>query len=400
MNIGFISSWLHRGASYVTINYMKMLKEHNLYVFARGGEYFDEKLSYENVSVYKARRLGGTIIDGDELIKWIKKNNIEMIIVNEQDEVEAICEAKLMFPNIKIGAYIDYYTESTVQNYKAYDFLLCNTKRHYSVFKWHPQCFYLPWCVDTDLYKPTNTSRKEITFFHSMGMSNRKGTNILIKTFVKYNLGNKAKLIIHTQKDISNLISDQAAKENNIQIIKKTVQPPGLYNLGDVYVYPTTLDGLGLTMYEALSSGLPVVTTDDAPMNEIIDENRGVLVKVQKFISRSDGYYWPLAFVSEESLVKALNFYIENSDLLCLHKKNAREYALTQLNMDNCKRACTEIISSVRFLDNREWCCSYIENKKKHKKANKIHELIDLFMPKQVESLIRNAIEEKRHERE
>jgi len=57
-----------------------------------------------------------------------------------------------------------------------------------------------------------------------------------------------------------------------------------LYYLGDVYVYPTTLDGLGLTVYEALASGLPVIATDVAPMNEIITEDNGKLVKVSSLV--------------------------------------------------------------------------------------------------------------------
>lgn len=396
MNIGFISSWLHRGASYVTINYMKMLKEHDLYVYARGGEYFDECLNFENASIYKAKRLGGTIIDGNELLKWIKKNQIEILIVNEQDEVEAICKVKLECPDLKIGAYIDYYTEKTVNNYYAYDFLICNTKRHYSVFNWHPQCFYLPWCVDTDLYLPSKKKNSELTFFHSMGMSNRKGTDTLIKTFIDYHLGKKAKLIIHTQKDISNLISEREACENNIEIIKKTVQPPGLYNLGDIYVYPTTLDGLGLTMYEALSSGMPVIATNDAPMNEIIDSSRGVMVEVEKFISRSDGYYWPLAFVSQKSLYHAMNMYIDNVNLIKQHKINAREYAVSNLSIEICEKKCKKIIDSVESLKNMEWCEHYLKRKKMQKKVERKHEFIDLFVPNKFESSIRNFIEKKR----
>lgn len=404
MNIGFVSSWLHRGATYVTVNYMKMLSQNNLYVYARGGEYFDNSFKFENAHVYKAKRLEGIRIDYKEFIRWLKKNNINIVIVNEQDEVEAICEAKIHCPEVIFGAYIDYYTEETVGNYFAYDFLICNTRRHYDVFKWHQQCFYLPWCVDTDLYKPIfkkeNRVNTQISFFHSMGMSDRKGTDILIKTFIKYNLGEKSKLIIHTQKNISEILSPKEAEKNNIIIIQKTIPAPGLYYLGDVYVYPTKLDGLGLTIYEALSSGIPVITTDDAPMNEIIDNNRGKLIKVNKFISRSDGYYWPLAYVSEKSLFENMKFYIENIQRLKEEKLNARKYAIDNLKIEFCKNRLNSIINTLYTIDNKDWCKKYLRDKKLKRKILKRHEVVDLFIPKFLEAKIREKREENRRLKE
>lgn len=396
LNIGFVSAWLHRGSTYVTINYMKMLSQYNLYVYARGGEYFDDDFKMEKIEIYKAKRLEGTKIDSEEFIRWIDTNKIDIIIVNEQDEVSAICKAKIKRPHVVIGAYIDYYTEKTVDNYNAYDFLICNTKRHYSVFKWHPQCYYLPWCVDTTLYKPETRQNKEITFFHSMGMSDRKGTDALINTFIKNNLGKNSRLVIHTQRNISNLISAEQAEKNNIEIIEKTVPAPGLYYMGDIYVYPTKLDGLGLTMYEALSSGMPVIATNDAPMNEIINNERGKLVEVSKFTARSDGYYWPLAYVSEDSLCESMRFYIENPTELEMEKNNARLYALNNLTIEKCQEKLMDIISNIHCIDNIKWCEEYIDKERNQEKMIKRHEIVDLFIPKFVEAHIREKLENKR----
>ena len=35
----------------------------------------------------------------------------------------------------------------------------------------------------------------------------------------------------------------------------------GLFSTGDVYVYPTIKEGVGLTITEAMCTGMPVVTT-------------------------------------------------------------------------------------------------------------------------------------------
>jgi len=151
---------------------------------------------------------------------------------------------------------------------------------------------------------------------------------LLRESFIK-----ECQLIIHTQIDISNLISKDDALKFNIEIINKEVPHPGLYYLGDVYVYPTTLDGLGLTVYEALASGLPVIATDVAPMNEIITEDNGKLVKVSSFRCRKDAYYWPQAFVDEDALIAAMQFYVENRDKIDFYRSQARKYAEEKLNI-------------------------------------------------------------------
>ncbi|MDY2801193.1 MAG: glycosyltransferase family 4 protein [Fusobacterium mortiferum] len=359
MNIGFVSTWFERGAAYVTKAYIELLKdENNIYIYARAGEKYgkgDPNWDWENVTW--GLQLEGTKINFNHFKKWIKKNNIEVIFFNEQKDVEILIEIKKKLPTIKIGAYIDYYKEDTIKEFWLYDFLICNTKRHYSVFKIHPQCYYVPWGTNIELFKPKIMENKRITFFHSMGMSLRKGTDILIKAFIEGDLYKESDLIIHTQL---NLLKSLGYNKNelakyNIKIIEKTVTAPGLYHLGDVYVYPTTLDGLGLTIYEALSVGLPVITTNNGPMNEIIEDRKnGYLVEVEKYCSRSDGYYWPLSYCDKNSLIEAMRYFIKNKDKMNEFKINSREYAISKLNWNKNKYIINEIFKNTKTLSNLE----------------------------------------------
>lgn len=359
MNIGFVSTWFERGAAYVTKAYIELLKdENNIYIYARAGEKYgkgDPNWDWENITW--GLQLEGTRINFNHFKKWIKKNNIEVIFFNEQKDVEILIEIKKKLPTIKIGAYIDYYKEDTIKEFWLYDFLICNTKRHYSVFKIHPQCYYVPWGTNIELFKPKIMENKRITFFHSMGMSLRKGTDILIKAFIEGDLYKESDLIIHTQL---NLLKSLGYNKNelakyNIKIIEKTVTAPGLYHLGDVYVYPTTLDGLGLTIYEALSVGLPVITTNNGPMNEIIEDRKnGYLVEVEKYCSRSDGYYWPLSYCDKNSLIEAMRYFIKNKDKMNEFKINSREYAISKLNWNKNKYIINEIFKNTKTLSNLE----------------------------------------------
>ena len=85
-------------------------------------------------------------------------------------------------------------------------------------------------------------------------------------------------------------------------------------------------------MYEALASGLPVITTNHPPMNEVINNNVGYLVDVEYFRCRSDGYYWPLSIVNIDSLISGMKYFITNKEKLAQLKIEARNEAITKWN--------------------------------------------------------------------
>lgn len=350
MKIGFVSTWFERGASYVTKSYIELLKDkHEVFVYARGGEYKAKgDLTWDKEYVTWAPSQYATNINIKHFRKWIKQNEIEIVFFNEQQEIEPVYYLKKFFPKIKIGAYIDYYKENTVSQFNIYDFLICNTLRHYSVFKHHKQAYYVPWGTDIDLFSPRNKHFDDVVFFHSAGMSNRKGTTYVIDAFLEGELYKSSKLIIHIQKDFEKSFSYKKAdlKKFNIEIIEKTVTAPGLYHLGNVYVYPTKLDGLGLTMYEALACGMPVITTNNAPMNEVIKNDVGRLVDVERYVSRSDAYYWPLSLIDKSSLINEMKYFIENIDILKEMSIEARKQAVEKWNWNDRQKEIIDIFEN------------------------------------------------------
>ena len=375
--IGFVSTWFERGASYVTRQYIDLLKDKNeIFVFARGGEHYaqgDPKWDWENVTWGKKKSREDERIYWNQFKKWIKDNRLDIVFFNEQRENSIIIKTRLEFPELIVGSYMDYYTVETVKEFDVYDFLICNTKRHYSAFEWHRQCFYLKWGTDTELYKPMEEKHEEITFFHSAGMTDRKGVKPLVKVFMESDLHKKSKLVIHTQVPLQRFVkySAEELKEKNVEVIEGTVSAPGLYYKGDVYAYPTEMDGLGLTLYEALGSGLPVIGTDIPPINEVIDESVGRLVRVKEQINRIDNYYWPTSIVDEESLYEQMRFFVDNKELLEQFKKNAREKALNEYTWVKRKDELNRIFDSVVRMDNMPLEQLKAESKEKYKKRIK-----------------------------
>ena len=360
MNVGIITTWFERGAAIVSRAYRDTLvTQHQVYIYARGGEQQgkgDSKWDQEYVTWSElVLPQFSTYVDWQHFRQWIAHNQIKLLIFNEQISWDVILRC-LRLPLV-LGAYVDYYTHRTIPFFQLYDFLLCNTKRHYGLFRSHPQALYLPWGTDCTLFQPQPSLSPPgtVTFFHSAGMGGirlRKGTDLLVQAFQQVR-GN-ARLVIHAQVGLATfapcaqLIQD----DSRITFIEKTVPAPGLYHLGDVYVYPTRLEGIGLTIIEALACGLPVITTNAAPMNEfVLDGMTGKLVAVERRQERPDGYYWPEGICSIPALTAAMQFYVDNPAEISKQQQRARAHALEHLDWARNSQELGKVVAQFARLE-------------------------------------------------
>ena len=143
---------------------------------------------------------------------------------------------------------------------------------------------YLPFIIDTDYFKPVTQYVTRADFLHNQGFGGagfRKGTEQVFTAFTQ----------LKGMYQYATLwVNSQPCEEQHSQIKPNT---PGVllkigdiaeardtYKYGKVYVAPSKREGLGLPILEAMACGLPVITTDGAPMNEWFDDKR-LLVKVR-----------------------------------------------------------------------------------------------------------------------
>jgi len=354
LRIGIVTTWFERGAAYVSRQYKEILEpDCEVFIYARGGEEQAKGSPiWDSDHVTWTGLLHDTRVDLKHFEEWVDINRLEVVFFNEQRWWPVVKHARSL--NIKIGAYIDYYTEKTLDLFDVYDFLICNTKRHFEAFNWHPQAYYIPWGTDVCLFKPESLELVQkgiLTFFHSAGMSpvSRKGTDVTIRAFNEISNLN-CKLVIHTQIDLKKVLSSsdyqilkELIKRKKVVVINETVSAPGLYYLGDVYVYPTKLEGIGLSIIEALSTGMPTIVPDEAPMNEFIDFRNGLLVKVERRYSRSDGYYWPQCMIKSSELAGAMRKYVDEMEEIPKIRKYIRQRALSELNWSDRKTEVRDV---------------------------------------------------------
>lgn len=378
--IGIVTTWFERGAAYVSKQFKETLeKEYEVFIYARGGEDIAmNNPDWDHRNITFGKRYSYTKLDLINLShfkKWIKNNNLDVVFFNEQH----IWDPVLLCNNMGVltGAYIDYYTNDTVRFFGLYDFLVCNTLRHYSVFNWHPQAFYFPWGTDLNVFNETQMktgNRDKIVFFHSAGMNPyRKGTDLLIKSFSKLN-HSKSKLVIHTQINLNKFFPEikkiitELSKNGRLEIINKTVTSPGLYHRGDIYVYPTRLEGIGLSIAEANACGMPVITTNNPPMSEfIINGVNGHLIDVYSKNKRKDGYYWKESHIDEVHLESILQEYCENIGEIKQRKKSALLYAKEHLSWQKNSYGLIKAVKGATVLEDKE---EVIKQIRAYKKSN------------------------------
>lgn len=370
MNIGIVTTWFERGAGYVSKAYVKTLaSRYKVFVYARGGEKYGKRdPNWDLPYVTYSPRWHNPLFKFDSAMcrthfwRWVKHNRIDLILFNEQRHVGLVKEIKSC--GIICGAYVDYYTRSTIKDFDVYDFLICNTHRHYSVFRDHENVFYIPWGTDTHLFSPppSRVSFEDgVVFFHSAGygsINSRKGTDLLVQAFQK--VKGIARLIIHSQSPVQNYggeIAKLIISDKRIVFINKVVSAPGLYYMGHVYVYPSRLDGIGLTVPEALAVGLPAITTDCAPMNEFVEDGyNGLLVKVAQISERWDGYYWPHTIVDIDDLAHKMQAYVNDRGLLLKHSSNARRSAIERFDWSKNSQELTDSLSCFACQSHRIKC--------------------------------------------
>mgnify|MGYP006097328317 CR=1 FL=1 len=400
MKIGIVTTWFERGAAYVSKELEKVFisQGYDVYIFARGGEMYarkDPKWNSKNVlwSYPGIFNFSGTPIKKNQFKKWIKKNNIDTIIFNEQQSWEPVIWAKEF--GCKTGSYIDYYKEDSISFFNIYDFLICNTKRHLSAFESHPNSIYIPWGTDTKLFTKENSLKlidsnfkvkkdsSKINFFCSAGMNpSRKGVDTLINCIYEIKNDN-IKTFIHCQKDIKkvfpHLIDKIKTLENNgcLTLINGTFSAPGLYFLGDFYIYLSKLDGIGLSLPEAISCGLIPVTPDHPPMNEFAKKDFSFLISVSKQYSRSDAYFWPQIEINEVDLKNQILAISKlDKDYIKKLKTKARDYAERKLNWIKNSKDLPKMVKEAKInkLSNKK---EYLRIIKKNKLYNlKIMDLI------------------------
>ena len=100
----------------------------------------------------------------------------------------------------------------------------------------------------------------------------------------------------------------------------------------DIFVHPTHEDCFPLVLLEAMSFGLPIISTDEGAIPEIVDDGKNGMIVPKG---------------NTNALVTAVKSYAENLQSVVEHGNNAREKFREQYTIDQFEKRITNIINNI-----------------------------------------------------
>ncbi len=312
MNVGIVSHWFNRGQATVARHIRSIFDGlgHKTFVLARPTTesfvfptYTSDNDIWEQQGVTKASAYN---ISETEYLAWSRKCNIDVAFFDQNYQFD--CIRKLRQQGlVTIGRFVwESFAEKHAKEAREafsiiYSLTLCERERYHSFGIDSP---YLLWGCHPELLSFTqHRSNQGRNFFYAGGyLSARKPTGAVIKAFA--DVPDAAlRLLIKTQCPLSPSDLTCPATLDELKAIRKldrgqpappiddprvTVQDKDvsmedyycLFSSSNVSMAPSRWEGLGLHLYEALAFGIPTISLDIQPINEVITHGvDGLLVK-------------------------------------------------------------------------------------------------------------------------
>jgi len=325
--------------------------------YSRTGEWAEYNVTYQDLDVYKLLAKGNGIsknllttaedwalfnkyplnkfveqwaftqLDIKQFKKWHSDTKVEAVLFNEQKDLSGVKYLKKK--KIKTFYFGTDPTPLCPTDYENYDHVI-----------WHTECNketmpcsngqLIFWGVDTKNVKSLKKTEK-CKFFFNAGtdfMNGRKGSDWLVQIWnlVSSNTEADTKLIIHSIFNTDRFQEDNIKKMcdglcgDRLNLIVGSEGLPGYYHLGNVYLYPARKDGIGLTLLEAMQSGMPIIVPNSKPFNEYVED--GVTGSLINDIEEHGNYPWtPLKSINAAEVASKCLEYIDNPGIISKRSK-------------------------------------------------------------------------------
>lgn len=152
----------------------------------------------------------------------------------------------------------EWFEQGWLNRLHLFDAVYAKTKDCERIFQQYHSNVIFTSFTSLDKYNPNVEKQK--MFLHTAGKSSFKGTNELIRAYSQYDLPKCYMTTQQTQTGIKYLISTGYMQEEDFDV---------LLNACLINVCPSYYEGFGHCIFEAMSTGAVVITTDAAPMNEM-----------------------------------------------------------------------------------------------------------------------------------
>jgi glycosyltransferase involved in cell wall biosynthesis len=234
-------------------------------------------------------------------------------------------------------AHWDWFASSHMDTWRLANLVSPNRMCEASLKELGLGSTYLPVPIDTKRlkFKPRKKAETFISIYGFGGMNDRRSLSEIAQAW--RTLASPPKLLILAQKEPSEINGPIPMAELSVQNVP---EPSNLYDLGDVAVQPSRYEGVGVSLLEAQARGMPVISTDAPPMNEIV---RDLLVPVERTLDiQIMGKSLP-SFVPSAKGLAALVASIQGSDILHLSRR-AREMVVNKFSWEALRGRWIELL--------------------------------------------------------
>ncbi len=299
MRIGICAYWFNRGQGVVARQLRSALDDlgHETFVLARPTRgsnirpaFIDRSGVWDQPRVTEASAYE---IPTGEVVAWGSENSLELAFFDQNYGFEAI--QGLRESGVRtIGRFVwEQFSNGHVEPAKraldvVYSLTACEQERYAGMGIESPR---VRWGIHPELLQHTASvppgSDGGLMFFYPGGfLSKRKPVAEVLKAFRRVKAGD-ARLLIKGQVERElDLLDRGVARDSRVEVRLEdlpTDEHLRLFGAADVCVAPSRWEGLGLHLYESMALGLPVITNDNPPMNEVIrNGENGLLVKSRR----------------------------------------------------------------------------------------------------------------------
>jgi 1,2-diacylglycerol 3-alpha-glucosyltransferase len=293
VRVGLVSKWFASGQAVVTRYIRSALDElgHETFVLAKPGK--GPRANQERVADPVWDQPGVTEgseadIPADEYAGWAEANGLDVVLCDQNDQFAEI--GALRAAGVRtIGRFVweSFAAEDARPAREAYDAIYSFTRAEQQRYRelgiesplltWgcHPELIAVGESVDR--------SSGEVWFYvPGSFMGKRKPFPEIVEAFTRAR-GDRLRLLIRGQVDRKAGKLEQAAGGDERVVIELEDRPTDehLRQFASCHVClsPSRWEGLGLPLYEAVAFGMPSITNDSPPMNEIVlDGVNGICV--------------------------------------------------------------------------------------------------------------------------
>ena len=296
MRVGIVTKWFASGQAVASRQIRSALDElgHETFVLAKPGK--GPRAGAERVPDPVWDQPGVTDATeadpgADEYLRWVDDNGIETLLCDQNDQFEEIAAVR----QAGVRTIARFVWESFAPDHAdpakgAYDVIYSLTRAEQERYRelgiesplltWgcHPELVSLAQQAGED------RSRDELIRFVVPGsfMGKRKPFPEIVEAFTRTG-DPRFRLLVRGQVDRKGGKLEKAAGGDDRVVIELEDRPTDEHMRQfagcDVCLSPSRWEGLGLPLYEAIAVGMPSITNDSPPMNEVvIDGVNGICV--------------------------------------------------------------------------------------------------------------------------